>query len=168
MNVVRRLDSTHDKLLRTIKPLSTEIYTSRPSEDEWSVAEIVHHLCLVERRVFKELGKALAQTPRQVGFLRRFVPVSIVGLRLIRVKAPEGVTPSNPPEKDETISAFNDIRGQVKKLYEEQGKDRLNQIVFKHPFLGELSGMAAVNFIAYHERRHYKQINEVLRKLNAN
>jgi hypothetical protein len=53
----------------------------------------------------------------------------------------------------------------LKNLCATQGNDRFRQIIFKHPFLGEIDGVAAVSFIGYHELRHYKQIREVLRKL---
>ncbi len=45
-------------------------------------------------------------------------------------------------------------------------EDRLKQVVFKHPFLGEIDGTATISFIGYHELRHYKQIREVIKKLD--
>jgi len=39
-------------------------------------------------------------------------------------------------------------------------------VVFKHPFLGEIDGTATISFIGYHELRHYKQIREVIKKLD--
>ena len=53
--------------------------------NEWSVAEIINHLYLVEERVIKDLEKALAREPRKLGLMRRLVPTSIVASRLIRV-----------------------------------------------------------------------------------
>jgi DinB superfamily len=126
----------------------------------------VHHLCLVEERVIKELALALQQQPRQLSFLRRFVPTSIVASRLIRVKAPKAVVPNSPPEKAVTISAYNEARKRLKELYKEHGANRFKQTIFKHPFLGEISGVATISFVAYHEQRHHKQIREVLKKLN--
>ena len=41
------------------------------------------------------------------------------------------------------------------------------QMVFKHPFLGEIDGIATVSFVGYHELRHYKQIREVIKKLGS-
>ena len=91
--VLRRLDSVHQKLLGTVSELGPELYSRRPAEDEWSVAEIVHHLWLVEERVIKELEGAIARAPQRVGFFRRLIPTAIVSSRLIRVKAPKAVTP---------------------------------------------------------------------------
>ncbi len=49
------LDAIHGRLLETIGPLTEEQFARRPTPSQWSVAEIVHHLCLVERRVLGEL-----------------------------------------------------------------------------------------------------------------
>ena len=163
--VLRRLDSVHQKLLGTVSPLEPQLYSQRPAEGEWSVAEIVHHLCLVEDRVIKELEGAIARAPQRVGFFRRFIPTSIVSVRLIRVKAPKAMNPLDAPVKEVAIENFDRARESLKTLCATHGDDRFRNLVFKHPFLGDIDGVATVSFVGYHERRHYKQIREVLRKL---
>ena len=162
---LQRLDSVHQKLISTISPLEPSLYAQRPAEGEWSVAEIVHHLCLVEARVIKELEAAIAREPRRVGFFRRLIPTSIVSLRLIRVKAPKAMNPLDAPTKDIAVVNFDRTRNRLKTLCATHGHERFRNLVFKHPFLGEIDGVATVSFVGYHERRHYKQIREALRKL---
>jgi hypothetical protein len=164
---LKRLDSVHQKLLDAVSPLDPKLYSERPAEGEWSVAEIVHHLCLVEDRVTRELESAIARLPQRVGFLRRFIPTAIVSVRLIRVKAPKAMKPLNAPAKEVAIENFGRTRESLKTLCATHGEDRFRNLIFKHPFLGEIDGVATVSFIGYHERRHYKQIREVLRKLAA-
>lgn len=164
-NVLELLDTTHNRLLERVSPLSEEVFTRRPAENEWSVAEIVHHLCLVEERVIKDLERALQEQPRRPSLLRRMVPTSIVASRAIKVKSPKAVQPTNPPEKRLAVESYNDARNRLKNLYTTHGHQRLSQTIFKHPFLGEISGTSTVSFIAHHEQRHYKQICEVLGKL---
>lgn len=163
--VLRRLDSIHHKLLAAVSTLDPETYSRRPAEGEWSVAEVVHHLCLVEDRVIKELEGAIARPPQRVGFLRRFMPTSIVSLRLIRVKAPKAMNPLNAPDRDRAIENFARTRSNLKALCATHGQDRFRNLIFKHPVMGEIDGVATVSAIGYHEERHYKQIREVLRKL---
>ena len=165
--VLRRLDSVHLKLLGTVSQLGPELYSRRPAEGEWSVAEIVHHLWLVERRVIKELEKELAAPPRKIGLLRKLVPTSIVASRLLRVKAPKAMDPINPPPRDESIENYNAVRNTLKELCAMHGSPRLKQVIFKHPFLGDIDGAATISFVGYHELRHYKQIREALGKLGA-
>ena len=162
---LKRLDKVHETLVATVTPLGPEIFSRRPSESEWSVSEILHHLYLVEARVIKELEKELAGSPQRLGVLRRLVPTSIVGSRLIKVKAPRAMNPIEAPDKEKSLAAYNETRGKLKTLCATHGRDRLAQTVFKHPFLGKLTGVAAVSFLGYHEQRHLKQVHEVLNKL---
>ncbi len=162
---LKRLDSTHQKVLAAVTDLPANVFSQRPSESEWSVAEIVHHLHLVEELVIKQIEKELANPPRQLGFLRKLIPTSIVASRLIRVKAPKAVTPLEPPAKEQNIASFNNTRAKLKDLCATHGPERLKQTVFNHPFLGQIDGAATVSFVGYHELRHYKQIREVLKKL---
>jgi hypothetical protein len=165
--IIKRLDFIHAKLLAIVNPLDSNRFNERPSENEWSVAEILHHLCLVEERVVADLERSLAGKPDRVGLLKRMVPTSIVALRLVRVKAPRSVTPANPPEKNLALKNYDAARNRLKELCSTKGKQRLKRVVFNHPFLGKIDGTAAVSFVGYHELRHYKQIRDVLRKLTG-
>ncbi len=162
---LQRLESVHQKLIGTVSTLEPEVYSQRPAAGEWSVGEIVHHLCLVEDRVIKELEGAIARAPQRVGFFRRLIPTSIVSLRLIRVKAPRAMNPLDAPVKERAIENFARTRNNLKALCATHGDERFRNLIFKHPLLGELDGVATVSFVGYHEQRHYKQIREVLRKL---
>lgn len=163
---LRRLDSIHSELLDTIVSIDDPLFSRCPSENEWSVAQIVHHLCLVERRVVKDLEKQLANPPQKLSALRRLVPTSIVASRLVRVKAPKAMNPVDPPAKNEIIENYNAARSKLKELCATHSRQRLKQVIFKHPFLGDIDGAATISFVGYHEIRHFKQIKEVLRKLS--
>ena len=56
--------------MTTVAPIDADHFRRRPAENEWSVAEVLHHLYLVEDRVINELEKALA------GELKGFTGVS--------------------------------------------------------------------------------------------
>jgi hypothetical protein len=163
--VLKRLQAVHQKLLTTIDPLAPEVFSLRPADNQWSVAEIVHHLCLVEERVIEELKAASARPPQRLGVIRKLIPVSVVSLRLVRVKAPRAVKPVNAPEKQIVVEKFNRIRASLNEFCATQDVARLRQVIFKHPFLGSINGVKAISFIGYHEQRHLKQIREVLRKV---
>lgn len=165
--ILRRLDVTHNKLIASINVLDEESFCRRVSPEAWSVAEVVHHLCLVEERVVKDLRKALSKPPRNLPLLRRLIPTAIVAYRLIRVKAPQAVTPTDTPPRVEVIESYNAARSALKEICLNEGRERLSRAIFKHPFLGEISGIATVSFVGYHEQRHHKQIREIIGKLNS-
>ena len=165
--VLKRLDRVHDKLLQTVRPLDLQTFATRPSENEWSVGEIVQHLFLVEQRVLKDLEAGIQRDPRRVGWMRRLIPTSIVSSRLLRVKAPKAMNPLSAPEKEEVLQNLEGVRSKLKEVCTTHGAGRLRNVAFKHPFLGEIDGVATVSFVGYHEQRHFKQIREVLKKLKA-
>ena len=164
---LRRLNSIHLKLVSAVTALDDSLFSRIPAEGQWSVAEIVHHLCLVENAVIGELEKGLARPAQKISYLRRLMPTSIVAIRLVRVKAPKAMNPMEPPAKAEIIANYNAARNQLKALYETHGRTRLKQVTFKHPFLGKITGLATISFVGYHELRHLKQIHETLKQLNA-
>jgi hypothetical protein len=164
---LRWLDSIHSKLVDTITQIDDPLFSRSPGQKQWSIAEIVQHLYLVDEKVVEELQKELANPPRRIGFLRKFIPTSIVALRLRRVSAPRVVNPLNPPAKAEVIANYAAARNRLKDLCSTHGRTRLNQTVFKHPFLGEITGTAMISTVGYHELRHYKQIREVIKKLGS-
>ena len=162
------MDKIHTRLLETVESLDDELVARSPAENQWSISQIVYHLWLVEERVLDELEKGLAKPPRPLRFPRTLIPTSIVAYRFVRVKAPKAVNPLQPPTKDENIAKYNAVRDRLKELCATHGKNRLRQTVFKHPFLGEIHGVATISFVGYHELRHYKQIREVLKKFGKN
>ena len=164
---LRRLDEVHQKLLDTVQPLDTELFRKRPSDSEWSIAEILQHLYLVEERVIKDLTRAIAAEPDRVSFLKRFLPTSIVALRIRKFQAPKAVNPVDVPEKDAVLANYNGARQSLKDLCHSQSGERFRTLVFNHPFLGRIDGAATVDFVGYHEQRHLKQIREVLKKLGG-
>jgi hypothetical protein len=162
--ITKRLDSIHQQLLATVTPLDDKRFSQRPSANEWSVAEVVHHLCLVEERVIADLEKGLASEPAKVGFLSRLIPTSIVASRVIRVKAPKAVLPNNAPAKLQLLESFDAARRKLKELCARYGSKRLRQVTLNHPFFGKIDGNTALSFVGYHELRHYKQIREILKR----
>ena len=175
--VLKRLDRVHEKLLATVASLDEVSFAKPPAAGSWSVSQIIQHLALVEDRVIKDLEKEISRPPRKVRLVRRFVPTSIVSSRLLRVKSPQAVNPETHPRpsdgnevptKANAIANYNRARNDLKHLCKTHGNNRFRQIVFKHPFLGELDGVATVSFVGYHEQRHFKQIREVLKTLARN
>ncbi len=161
-----RLDSIHLKLSNTINALDPDLFQQRPAENEWSVAEVVHHLCLVEERVLTELERGLQRPPVKVGLFKKLLPMRIVAFRFLRVRAPKAVEPLNPLRKDESMRSYNRTRAQLKQFCATHARSALKKTSLHHPVFGDIDGVAALDMVAYHEQRHYKQIREILKKLS--
>jgi hypothetical protein len=165
--LIADLDATHKQLMQLVESINPDLFSRRPSEVEWSIAENIHHLYLVEEATLKLLKKKLKEPPQQLGLMRRIFkpPTWVVGMRAIRVKAPKYVEPLNAPPKREAIDNFNRVRADIKEIIAKNSKERLMQIVEKHPVLGNYDGLDWIKIAKYHEDRHFKQIKEVIKKL---
>lgn len=166
-STLRRLDTVHQQLTSAISAVDPALLVKRPAENEWSVAQVVEHLCLVERAVTKYLKSKLDQPPVKVSPLKKLLPMRIVSLRMKRLQAPKIVEPATDlPPMAELLKKYDHLRSQTKELCVQAGKERLSGICMKHPFFGDMDGAAAVSMIAYHEQRHLKQIRDILKKLS--
>ena len=165
-STLRRLDTVHAELKTTVKGVDPALLFKRPAENEWSIAEVIDHLCLVEGAVMKGIKLKLAQPPVKVSFLRKFFPMRIVSLRMKRLQAPKYVQPANDlPPIDELLEKFDAQRANTKEICIKEGQ-RLGQVCLKHPYFGDMDGAAAVSMVAFHEQRHLKQIRDIIKKLS--
>lgn len=168
-STLNRLDAVHERLVKTLNDVDPALLSKRPGENEWSVAQIVEHLCLVEVAVTKYLKSKLDHPPAKVSFLKKLLPMRIVSLRFKRLQAPKIVQPATDlPPIAELLEKYDRVRSETKELCNHAGQKRLSQIRFKHPYFGDMDGAAAVSMVAFHEQRHLKQVREILKKLNAN
>jgi hypothetical protein len=166
-STLKRLDTVHQQLTSTIGAVDPALLVKRPAENEWSVAQVVEHLCLVEGAVTKYLKSKLDQPPVKVSWLKKLLPMRIVSLRMKRIQAPKIVEPGTDlPPMPELLQKYDQLRLQTKALCNEVGQERLSGICMKHPFFGDMDGAAAVKMVAFHEQRHLKQIREILKKLS--
>jgi hypothetical protein len=166
-STLKRLDTVHQQLTTTISAVDAALLVKRPAENEWSVAQVVEHLCLVEGAVTKYLQSRLDHPPVKVSFLKKLVPMRIVSLRVKRLQAPRIVDPaSDLPPITELLKKYDLLRSQTRELCVQAGRKRLTQICMKHPFFGDMDGAAAISMVAFHEQRHLKQIREILKKLS--
>ena len=166
-STLKRLDAVHERLKIAVNAVDPALLSKCPAENEWSVAQVVEHLCLVEGAVMSYLQSKLDQPPVKVGFLAKLKPMWIVSLRLKRLQAPKIVRPSSDlPPINELLEKYDQQREKTKKICNEAGQARLGQIRFKHPYFGDMDGAAAVSMVAFHEQRHLKQVREILKKLS--
>ena len=162
---IRHLDSVHSLLAHEIANVPPELLSKRPSENEWSIGEVIHHLLLVEQRVLDELEKGLEQPPQRIGLLKNLIPMRLVSWRFVRVSAPKAVMPAGFKNAHESLKSWETCRTRLKQFCASKDPRRVKQTAFRHPFLGNINGLAAISMVAYHEERHYKQIKEILAKI---
>ena len=160
-----RLDKVHLQLTNYVRNLDDSLFARRAAENEWSVAEVVQHLSLVEDRVLVSLAKNIALEPVKIPLRKRLIPMRIIAYRFFRVEAPKAVRPVESACREVLLEQYEQVRSRTKDFCSQHSAKRLQQTAFIHPFLGQIDGTAAISMVAFHELRHLKQIREIVSKL---
>ncbi|MEI4769528.1 DinB family protein [Psychrobacillus sp. FJAT-51614] len=154
------LYETRNMLVKEIASLSYSQFNGRLGVNMWSIAQVCHHLVLVEQATIKAIAFGLkkvdnTQTERK--------NVHLILDRTKKFKAPEIVEPDVEPfEVQSIIDLLNDSRKKfLTFLSTIEDKSILAERSFKHPALGELPLDQWIEQIYLHEQRHTEQIKEI-------
>ena len=141
-------------------------WNAKPKADEWSAAELVAHLVMVERAIIGSADRVTQKIPKPVTFLKRFhFPMWAVESRIIRRKSPISVDPSLLNAEEQMLGELRAARERTLAFLEETSKRDLSAYCWPHPFLGMLNGYEWFEMIASHEIRHTKQMREIAARL---
>ena len=160
------LYETRNNLVKEITSLSYTQFNGRLGMNMWSIAQVCHHLVLVEQATIKAIAWGLkkvdnTQTERK--------NVQLVLDRTKKFKAPEIVEPDVEPfEVQSIIDLLNDSRKKfLTFLSTIEDKSILTERSVKHPAFGELPLDQWIEHIYLHEQRHIEQIKEIKLLLDA-
>lgn len=155
------LAQTRDALLAEAGALTAEQWLFRPCSDRWSIAEILEHLVIVERRVQQRISDMLKPDaepgpPSQTA--DQYI-IDQVPLRTTKVQAPELIQPTGTWSGPEALKEFLAARQGTLELLTSQ--PRLRGWTFSHPLYGAWDGYQWILAAAAHSARHTDQIREV-------
>jgi len=137
-------------------------WSRKPRAEEWSAAELVAHLIMVERAVVGGADRIIQKTPKHIPFGGRFhLPLWLVESRLIRRKTPIPLDHGLLRPKEEMLGELRAARERTLSFLEETQRRELSAYRWKHAFLGMLNVYQWFEMIASHELRHTKQIKEI-------
>ncbi|MBS4192740.1 DinB family protein [Bacillus sp. FJAT-49705] len=155
------LYETRNNLLKEITILSDAQFNSKPDMNMWSIAQVCHHLVLVEEASIKAIAwglKEIDSTQKE----RKNVQLIYLD-RTKKIKAPKIVEPDVEPfEVQQIIDLLNDSRKKLMTFLSTiEDKSILAEKSVKHPALGELLLDQWIDLIYFHEQRHIEQIKEI-------
>ena len=161
-----KLAASERDFLRAADAISAVDWQQAPVSGGWSAAELVAHLCQVERGVVAYADRVIKKTPRPVIFYRRLhIPLAIVKWRLIRRKAPSAPDPAALAGKESMIAELRSVRERTLEFLEETRDRDLREYFWRHPFLGQLNFYGWFTFVAAHQARHTGQLLEIAKNL---
>ncbi len=145
----------------------------RPSSDRWSVAEVIEHLSIVERRVGMILSGFIASAPTALPADVPLLPFDLEAQtdalvdRSRRFPTRDTAEPSGKLDLQAAWSVLEHSRGELVDAIRRAEGLPLEAMVHPHPVLGPQNGYGWIAFIGGHEARHAAQIDEIVEELSV-
>ena len=163
--IFRALDADRQALAAAVERVPVALRGTRPAPDRWSVAEVLEHLAIVERRVagmFAQMGttapmRAPGSVPRAAGDYQR-EPLLDRGRR---IEASEFIQPRGALDADTAWATLGLTRQSLRSTLEALDDRDLTGVSREHPILGTLNGYQWIAALGGHEARHALQIHEI-------
>lgn len=161
--LLNHLQTSRIDLLNLITDINDKDFMKKPSDDIWSIAEVIEHLVLIDESLYKTILHKAENIPDTIpettpnGKILHIVPNPKYG----KVVAPKHITPQTIyTSKQEAIAAFNKSRDTIE-AFATTTNLPLERIAFRHFSLGLLNGKNWLVFIAAHCQRHIYQIRNL-------
>ncbi len=162
-----KLARAQTTFFRAADSISGEKWGDSPASNEWSAAQIVAHLVVVERGVVTNVDRLTQKAPIPFPFPKRMhLPLWLVEARVIRRKSPVPLDESLLGEKEAMLAGLRGVRERTLAFISETERRNLSAYCWRHPFLGMLNAYEWMEMIAAHQLRHTKQIREIEAKLS--
>jgi hypothetical protein len=162
------LIETRNKLVEEISSLTDAQFNSKTDKNSWSIAQVCHHLVLVEQSSIKAIAWGLKEA-ESASVERKNIEHFILD-RTRKIKAPKIVEPGIEPLKViDILDLLNESRNRLMALIDSiEDKSILMKKSVKHPAIGELPLDQWIEQIYLHEQRHIEQIKELKYHLHVN
>ncbi|HHS95099.1 MAG TPA: DinB family protein [Phaeodactylibacter sp.] len=171
-NIEKKLDTLDQELkllLRDLKQLSNKDLAWKPTQDKWSILEVMQHMIIAEELSLKYIQKKMSFQPK----LKRAGVVTsgrkaMLWLYLnmpFKVKAPQLVAEDMFIEGVtfwDLVKRWNSLREKLREYLASLPDDIFSKALYKHPVTGRMSLDGMLTFFIQHFRRHRKQIQAIL------
>ena len=166
--VVGYLDQTRADLQSAVESVATNRRDERPSENQWSVAEILEHLNIIERRISGLLAGTIDAAKAsglgeetQTSSVLDTIDRGRVGDRTNKIEAPEMVKPKSDTDAATAWLALQQSRENLRAAFMSGDGIALSELKQNHPALGLIDMYQWTLFVGAHEARHTKQVREI-------
>jgi DinB superfamily len=173
--VIEYADRARTELLATVAAVPEPLREARPSEDAWSVAEILEHLMRVEKGVARlvamKAGEMQSQSepPRDPDELPELdlSKFALMPDRSRKLTAPERVAPRGEISAAEALEGLVQTRAMLREQLRAADGLALSAAHHPHPVFGVINLYEWVYTTGAHELRHADQIREVAGQLGT-
>ena len=155
------IEASTSLLQAALAGCSNEDFNMRLNDDQWTAAEIIEHLLLVETSVNKQFGGPSGVTQREVDKKVEIVKNLFEDDRR-QYDSPAVFIPSKGEKnKMEMLEKLLEERRQLALL---ASRFDLTEtlLAFKHPYLGAFTRYEWIYFVILHSNRHLLQLKKIL------
>jgi hypothetical protein len=163
--IVAFLNAEREQLVTYVNTLSDSVSQHRPAPAQWSVADTLEHLALLEDSVGR-LVSTLIKQARTEGDVQDVEMSSIMGTldqynvegTETKLVAPERVRPSGAASVSASLQRLTDSREHLLNAVRSASGLDLTRVSAPHPFFGPINAYQWLVLIGRHELRHLKQM----------
>ncbi|MAO65851.1 MAG: hypothetical protein CL666_12730 [Balneola sp.] len=165
MELLQQFEENTGQLADLIGSFSEGDFFIKPSEEEWSAAEVLEHLYRSEFGVARLFLGESTRIERRPDTLVQKMEDSLLNFSK-KTKAPEVIQPTkNQQNKNELLTSFKSNREKIAQAYSENEPTELC-LMYKHPVYGSLTRFEWLSFCILHTKRHIHQLKEIRRKIS--
>jgi DinB superfamily len=166
------VEERRKELLQSFEGIPGDRLCRRPTEEGWSVAEILEHLRMVEAGVARLITKRVGQAREAgLGEERSTDPVlptfdqHSARLENAVMQSPATVVPRANIDINEAVDGLESSREALRAAAVSANGLSLGEIKHTHAILGELDLYQWLIFVGQHEGRHKRQIERTLKSI---
>lgn len=158
-------EKVRNRILEAVEGFSDEQLNHKPAQGKWSAMQVLDHLQMMENVIAKNISKELERETSHKAVKK---PIQLTVSRAIKVKAPSYTKPKEDFIKLETMKdELAASRQLLNDIYDNATEASLRSKSLPHPVFGKVPLMQWFPFVGLHEKRHFKQLENVLSEING-
>ena len=173
--VINYLDTERTALREAVESVPPELRNQQPGADRWSVAQVLQHLLIIEKRIGLGMTKWVTDArasnrgpETETSSVMNSLPLQLITDRSQRRNAPEEVRPSGDIDAQSAWVALEKSRESLRAAFLSGDGLALSKVIQPHPVLGPINLYQWALFVGSHETRHAGQVREIAAQLSAN
>ena len=172
--VLSYLDSQRAALADAVELVPPALRDQSPGTDRWSVAQVLQHLVMIEKRIGRGMTKWVVDArdgglgpETETSSVMNSLPLQLIADRSQRRSAPEEVRPQGEFDAASAWTALEQTRTALRAGVMPGDGLALGEVIQPHPVLGPINIYQWLLFVGSHEARHTAQVREIAAELNA-
>jgi uncharacterized damage-inducible protein DinB len=172
--VINYLDTERTALREAVELVPPALRDQSPGTDRWSVAQVLQHLVMIDKRVGRGMTKWVADAraggtgpETETSSVMNSLSLQAIADRSQRRSAPEDVRPQGDIDAKSAWTALEQSRAALRAAMLAGDGLALSEVIQPHPVLGPINLYQWALFVGSHETRHTAQVREIAAELNA-